>query len=110
MPHELDLAPLVLPHLMWDGGTATPVRFSRVFSLAPLRALLPEVVEMADFVELRLAPRRLVLLRGDVEEELPERRHRSAPDAFVLIPQALRQHDHDPRRRELVRDVRRVPE
>ena len=54
--------------------------------------------------------RRLVLLRGDVEEELPERRHRSAPDAFVLIPQALRQHDHDPRRRELVRDVRRVPE
>jgi hypothetical protein len=64
---------LVLPHLMWDGGTATPVRFSRVFSLAPLRALLPEIVEMADFVKLRLAPRRLVLLRVKEPHLLPSR-------------------------------------
>jgi hypothetical protein len=64
---------LVLPHLMWDGGAATPVRFSRVFSLAPLKALLPEMLEMEEFVKLRLAPRRIALLRVKEPHLLPSR-------------------------------------
>ena len=64
---------LVLPHLMWDGGAAAPVRFSRVFSLATLKTLLPEMIEMDEFLRLRLAPRRLALLRVREPRLLPSR-------------------------------------
>ena len=50
-----------------------PVRFSSVFDLAPLRQLLPDVLEMDDFLRLRVAPRRLALLRVREPRLLPAR-------------------------------------
>ncbi len=64
---------LVVPHLLWDGGLSTPVPFSEIFDLGPLRAVVPSLVEMHQFMRLRLAPSRLVLLHVKDPRLIPSR-------------------------------------
>ncbi|KAL3931749.1 MAG: hypothetical protein SGPRY_000993 [Prymnesium sp.] len=64
---------LVIPHMMWGGGSNTPVDFSSVFSLEPLRQVFPNVIEMKEFLRLGIEPSRLVLLRGKDPLALPSR-------------------------------------
>lgn len=46
---------LVLPHLIIEGLAAQRVRYSSVYDIGPLRALLPDLLEIADFVKLGAA-------------------------------------------------------
>jgi len=64
---------LVIPHLLWDGGVTSPVAFSSIFDLAPLRRLVADSLEMDEFLKLRLAPMSLVLLHVKDPRLVPSR-------------------------------------
>ena len=90
------------------GGGASRVVLRAFFSRSSRAAF-----SVARLVRVPASPpglRGFVLLRGDVEEQLAERRGRAAAHALVRVLEALREHRHHPRRGELLGDVGGVPQ
>ncbi|KAL1524388.1 hypothetical protein AB1Y20_019283 [Prymnesium parvum] len=77
---------LVLPHLMWGGGTSLPLNASELFDVAALQREVAGLVEMAAFLPLQLTPSRIILLRGKEPLLAPSRTYFDAVAGWRAVP------------------------